>query len=70
MSKDGLISNMVAFNVGVEIGQLLALGMILVLMRYWRTTASFARHAKNSNVALMAAGFALAGFQLAGLLTK
>lgn len=70
LSQDGLIPNMIAFNVGVEIGQLLALGMILVLMRYWRTTASFARYAKKGNVALMAAGFTLAGFQLAGLITK
>lgn len=70
LSPDGLIPNIVAFNVGVEIGQLLALGMILVAMRYWRSTVSFASHAKNSNIALMAAGFILAGFQLAGFFTK
>ncbi|WP_374360257.1 HupE/UreJ family protein [Pseudoduganella danionis] len=70
LSQDGLIPNMIAFNVGVEFGQLLALGMILVLMRYWRSTASFARNAARGNIALMAAGFTLAGFQLAGLITK
>jgi hypothetical protein len=70
LSRDGLIPNMVAFNVGVEIGQLLALGMILIAMRYWRTTASFARHAMKGNFALMTAGFVLAGFQVTGYLTK
>lgn len=70
LSPDGLIPNMIAFNVGVEIGQLLALGMILVLMRYWRSTASFSRNAVRGNIALMAAGFTLAGFQFAGLITQ
>ncbi len=45
ISPDGLIANLIAFNVGVEIGQLLALGGILILMGYWRRTASFWRHA-------------------------
>lgn len=70
LSPDGLIPNMIAFNVGVEVGQLLALGMILVVMRYWRSTASFARHAFTGNVVLMTAGFVLAGFQFTGFLTK
>ena len=70
LSADGLIPNMVAFNVGVEIGQLLALGMILVLMRYWRSTPSFRRHAVTGNIALMTAGFVLAGYQFTGFLTQ
>ena len=70
LSTDGLIPNMVAFNVGVEIGQLLALGMILVLMRYWRSTPSFRRHAVTGNIALMTAGFVLAGYQFTGFLTE
>ena len=70
LSADGLVPNMIAFNVGVEIGQLLALGMILVAMRFWRSTASFGRHAFASNFALMTAGFVLAGFQFTGYLTK
>lgn len=69
MSKEGLVANMVAFNVGVEIGQLLALGMILVLMGYWRSTSGFMRHAVASNIILMAAGFILAGYQFTGYLT-
>ena len=70
LSREGLISNMIAFNVGVEIGQLLALGMILVVMRYWRSTASFARHVVASNVVLMTAGFVLAGLQFTGFLSQ
>jgi hypothetical protein len=66
LSQEGLVGNMVAFNVGVEIGQFLALGAILLLMNFWRGTASFLRHAYATNVVLMTAGFVLAGYQLAG----
>lgn len=70
ISADGLIPNLLAFNVGVEIGQLLALGSILILMGYWRRTASFWRHAYTANVALMSAGFLLMGYQLTGLIVS
>ena len=66
ISPDGLIANLIAFNIGVEIGQLLALSTILIAMGYWRRTASFGRHAYTANVAIMAAGFLLMGYQLAG----
>ena len=66
ISPDGLIPNLLAFNVGVEIGQLIALGMILIAMGYWRRTASFWRHAYSANVAMMCAGFVLIGYQLTG----
>ena len=66
VSPDGLIPNLVAFNVGVEIGQLLALSAILIAMGYWRRTAAFTRHAYTANVALMTAGFLLMGYQIAG----
>lgn len=67
ISPDGLLPNLLAFNVGVEIGQLLALFAILILMGYWRRTASFWRHAYTANVVMMAAGFVLTGYQLTGL---
>ena len=70
ISPDGLIANLIAFNVGVEIGQLLALGGILILMGYWRRTASFWRHAYSANVAMMSAGFLLMGYQLTGLIVS
>lgn len=67
MSRDGLVPNLLAFNVGVELGQLLALGAILIAMGYWRRSASFGRYAYTANVAMMTAGFVLFGMQLTGL---
>jgi len=66
ISPNGLFSNLIAFNVGVEIGQLLALSAILIAMSFWRRTGSFGRHAYTGNVMLMSAGFLLIGYQLAG----
>ena len=66
ISPDGLWPNLIAFNFGVEVGQLLALAAILVVMRYWRATASFARQAYAVNVLMMTAGFALMGLQITG----
>jgi len=66
ISPDGLIPNLLAFNMGVEIGQLLALAMILIVMSYWRKTDGFFRHAYTANIAMMSAGFLLIGFQLTG----
>lgn len=64
--QDGLLANLIAFNVGVEIGQLLALGGILIIMGFWRRRPSFIRHAFAANTLLMTAGFVLVGYQLAG----
>lgn len=66
MSPDGLIPNLLAFNVGVEIGQLLALAAILIAMGYWRRTPSFRAHAYAANVAIMTAGFVFFGLQMTG----
>ena len=66
LSKDGLVPNMLAFNVGVEIGQLLALAGILIVMGFWRRTSAFSRQAFAANAILMTAGFVLTGYQLAG----
>ncbi|WP_439150422.1 HupE/UreJ family protein [Sulfitobacter sp.] len=66
ISPDGLLPNLIAFNVGIEIGQLLALAAILVVMTRWRATPSFARQAYAANVLMMIAGFTLMGFQIAG----
>ena len=66
ISPDGLVPNLLAFNVGVEIGQLLALTVILIGMGFWRRTPSFARNAYTANVAMMSAGFVLVGMQLTG----
>jgi HupE / UreJ protein len=66
MSADGLVVNLIAFNIGVELGQLLALGAILIAMSLWRKTPSFWKHAYLANVVLMALGFTLTGYQLVG----
>jgi hypothetical protein len=66
LSSDGLLPNLIAFNLGVEAGQLLALAAILIAMSYWRRTSSFARHAFAANVVLMGAGFILFGSQTVG----
>lgn len=67
IAPDGLLPNLIAFNVGVEIGQLIALSMILIVMGYWRRSPTFMRHAYTANVVMMAAGFLLVGYQLTGL---
>ncbi|HYE50644.1 MAG TPA: HupE/UreJ family protein [Azospirillaceae bacterium] len=66
IAGDGLLPNLLAFNVGVEVGQVLALSAILILMGFWRRSAGFRRHANTANVALMTAGFVLVGYQLTG----
>ncbi|WP_164660470.1 HupE/UreJ family protein [Tropicibacter sp. Alg240-R139] len=67
IAHDGLLANLIAFNVGVEIGQVLALSLILIVMGYWRRSNSFWCHAYTANVVMMTAGFVLMGYQLAGL---
>lgn len=66
LSREGLAPKLVAFNVGVELGQLMALGAILIAMGYWRRTPAFRQHAFAANVILMACGFVLIGYQLTG----
>ena len=66
LSKNGLVTNILSFNVGVEIGQVLALTAVLIALGYWRTRSGFLRHAFATNAALMAVGFALTGYQIAG----
>jgi hypothetical protein len=66
LSPDGLVPNIVSFNIGVEIGQGLALTGILIALTYWRTRSGFLRHAFATNGLVMAAGFLLIGYQLSG----
>lgn len=66
LSEDGMVPNIISFNVGVEIGQMLALSAIMIAMGYWRRFDSFHKQAFTSNVVLMTAGFALVGYQLTG----
>ncbi len=66
MDSNGLLTNLIAFNIGVEIGQLLALSTILILISHWRKQGDFINHAYTANVILMTSGFLLTGFQLFG----
>jgi hypothetical protein len=66
LSPDGLVANMISFNVGVEIGQLLALSAILAFMLWWRKTESFSRYAVAANALILCAGFILTEYQIAG----
>lgn len=70
ISEEGLFANLVSFNVGVEIGQMMALCLILITMNYWRKSKSFLKHAVWANVILMAGGFVLTGYQFAGYLLE
>src|SRR5438552_6099373 len=66
LAKTGLVTNIVSFNVGVEIGQVLALTAVLIALSYWRTRGGFLKHAFVTNTALMTGGFMLVGYQIAG----
>lgn len=62
----GLLENLIAFNIGVEAGQLLALAVLLAIIAFWRARRSFAKQAIGANIALMTAGLILSGFHLTG----
>lgn len=64
LSDNGLVTNIISFNIGVEIGQILALSAVFILLSVWRTSSSYLRHAFVTNTALMTGGFMLAGFQM------
>ena len=66
LAKNGLVTNIVSFNIGVEIGQVLALTGVLIALSYWRTRPGFLQHAFLTNTALMVGGFMLVGYQLTG----
>jgi len=64
--KEGLFTNLLGFNLGVEIGQFLALGFVLLIISFWRQNSSYIKFSKLTNLLLMAAGFLLLGYQLTG----
>ena len=66
LARTGLVANIVSFNVGVEIGQVLALTAVLIALSYWRTRRGFLQHAFATNTLLMVGGFMLVGYQLTG----
>ena len=66
LNANGLVPNMIGFNIGVELGQLIALAVMLAIILQWRRTASFERSAVAANALILTAGFMLMEYQLAG----
>ncbi|UWQ91611.1 HupE/UreJ family protein [Rhodobacteraceae bacterium M382] len=66
IASDGLLANLLAFNVGVELGQIMALAVILIVMGYWRKSPNFFQQAYTANVVMMSMGFILTGLQIIG----
>lgn len=70
LSENGLLVNLISFNVGVEIGQIFVLLVVVTLLNWWRGKPSFVPGSFHANLALMAGGFALIGYQLTGYFTS
>ncbi|MGE0621042.1 MAG: HupE/UreJ family protein [Pseudomonadales bacterium] len=68
LTPEGLVTNMLSFNVGVEVGQVAALAVVLLVLLRWRQGEGFQRQAFVANTVLMTFGFLLAGYQLTGYL--
>src|SRR5215218_2367324 len=68
--KEGLLTNLIGFNIGVEIGQFIALAFVLILFSLWRRSANFMKFSTLTNTLLIAAGFVLFGYQLTGYFTS
>ncbi|RZA01645.1 MAG: HupE/UreJ family protein, partial [Moraxellaceae bacterium] len=56
LGNDGLVLKILSFNVGVEIGQVIALSIMLALLSGWRKTQSFQKFSKAANVILLFCG--------------
>lgn len=69
-NEEGLLTNLLGFNIGVEIGQFIALALVLAVITVWRRYSSFMKFSTLTNTLLMAAGFILLGFQLTGYFTS
>jgi HupE / UreJ protein len=65
-NRSGLLANLLGFNLGVEVGQFIALVFVLILFSLWRRHPSFIQFSTFTNTILMAAGIVLIGYQLTG----
>ena len=70
LSPDGLVANLIFFNIGVEIGQILALVAILIAISYWRKSGRFMKQAYHANAFIMMLGFLLMGYQITGYIIQ
>jgi len=69
LPAQGLVANIIAFNVGVELGQFSVLAIVVIALGWWRRFDSYVTLSLAVNTILMTAGLALFGFQLGGYLT-
>jgi hypothetical protein len=70
LTGESLWLNLLAFNVGVEIGQVLSLTFILIGLIFWRRHSSYFSFSTATNTILMSAGFILFGYQMTGYFIK
>lgn len=70
LSPDGLLANLIFFNIGVELGQILALAVILIAITFWRKSGNFLHHAYKANVFMMMLGFLLMFYQITGYIVQ
>lgn len=70
ISPDGLVTNLIFFNIGVELGQILALVFILIAITYWRKSGSFMKQAYHANAIMMMLGFLLMFYQITGYIVQ
>lgn len=63
MHPEGILVKILSFNLGVELGQILALIPIVLVINYLRTKTSFEPMFKAVNTYLILAGLALASYQ-------
>ena len=68
-SKEGLLQNLLAFNVGVEMGQFVALAMVLIILSFWRQHESYLKFSTVSNTLLISGGLILTMYQMTGYFT-
>ena len=62
--REGLVTNLLAFNLGVELGQIFALTFVVLALSFWRRHSSFLKFSLLSNTLLMSSGLMLTFFQL------
>jgi hypothetical protein len=70
LGQDGLLLKILSFNLGVELGQIIALAVMLLLLNLWRKRPSFKQFSTASNVGLVIAGLGLFAFQMNGFATE
>lgn len=64
LGPDGLLGNLISFNVGVELGQLAALAVILLLLRVMPRSLGSAKVGTGINIGIVFAGISLIAYQL------